>query len=184
MKRSALWQLLGLAFLLILSGCARVRHYTVVKDRIDQNLTAGNQGYLAGTAPQVQGERKTTRATYVTEVELPPWKKSAELKQKQQTKKPALSESIETEALVSEDDSAAQKSGGISESVPENLEKYTVQKSDTLQKISKKFYGTTKKWQKIFEANKDTLKGPNDIYPGQIINVPVQKLKEPAENLK
>jgi nucleoid-associated protein YgaU len=65
-----------------------------------------------------------------------------------------------------------------------NIQKYTVQKGDTLQKISKKFYGTTKKWTKIYEANKDIIKGPNKIYPGQAINIPVEPLKEPKENLK
>jgi nucleoid-associated protein YgaU len=67
------------------------------------------------------------------------------------------------------------------------MEKYKVQKGDTLQKISQKFYGTTKKWQKIYEANKDTLKGPDKLYPGRTINIPVDsagKLKEPSENLK
>jgi len=72
------------------------------------------------------------------------------------------------------------------------VEKYTVQKGDTLQKISKKFYGTTKKWQKIYAANQDTLKGPNKIYPGQTIDVPLdpeasqgaEALMETEENLK
>ena len=41
--------------------------------------------------------------------------------------------------------------------------KYIVQKGDTLQKISKKFFGTTKKWPKLYDANKDVLKGPRII---------------------
>jgi nucleoid-associated protein YgaU len=59
-----------------------------------------------------------------------------------------------------------------------------VQKDETLQKISHKFFGTTKKWTKIYELNKDTLKSPNKLYPGQVINIPVESLKEPKENLK
>ncbi|MDD2680209.1 MAG: LysM peptidoglycan-binding domain-containing protein, partial [Candidatus Omnitrophica bacterium] len=62
-------------------------------------------------------------------------------------------------------------------------QKYTVGKNDTLQKISKKFYGTTKKWTKIYEANKDVLSGPDKVYPGQELNIP-QELAEPKENLK
>ncbi|MCM8797444.1 MAG: LysM peptidoglycan-binding domain-containing protein [Candidatus Omnitrophica bacterium] len=63
---------------------------------------------------------------------------------------------------------------------------YTVQKNDTLQKISKKYYGTTKKWHQIYEANKDILKTPDRLYVGQILKIPVIKkeLKEPAEKLK
>ena len=53
------------------------------------------------------------------------------------------------------------------------FEKYTVQKGDTLQKISQKYFGTTKRWMKIYEANKDTLKGPDKIYVGQVLNIPM-----------
>jgi nucleoid-associated protein YgaU len=57
-------------------------------------------------------------------------------------------------------------------------------KGDTLQKISKKFYGKTNKWNRIYEANKDKLKSPNKIYPGQVIDIPVESLKKLQENLK
>ncbi|MCX7662077.1 MAG: LysM peptidoglycan-binding domain-containing protein, partial [Candidatus Omnitrophica bacterium] len=46
---------------------------------------------------------------------------------------------------------------------------------DTLQKISLKFYGTTKKWKRIFNANKDIIKSPDKIYPGQVINIPLEE---------
>jgi len=49
---------------------------------------------------------------------------------------------------------------------------YVVQKGDTLQKVSKKSYGTTKKWKKIFDFNAGVLKNPNKIYPGQKIKIP------------
>jgi nucleoid-associated protein YgaU len=71
-------------------------------------------------------------------------------------------------------------------------EKYTVAKNDTLQKISKKFYGTTKRWMKIYDANKDVLRAPDKLYPGQVLNIPAgpkvaaesNKMLEPQENLK
>ena len=49
---------------------------------------------------------------------------------------------------------------------------YKVKKKDTLQKISKKFFGTTKKWYAIYELNKDKLKSPDKVFPGQIIRIP------------
>ncbi|NQS99473.1 MAG: LysM peptidoglycan-binding domain-containing protein [Candidatus Omnitrophica bacterium] len=52
------------------------------------------------------------------------------------------------------------------------LQTYKVRKGDTLQKISQKFYGTTKKWSALFEANKDRLKSPDKVYPGQLLNIP------------
>ncbi|MCM8781059.1 MAG: LysM peptidoglycan-binding domain-containing protein, partial [Candidatus Omnitrophica bacterium] len=66
------------------------------------------------------------------------------------------------------------------------FERYTVQPQDTLQKISQKFYGTTKKWNKIYEANKDTLKSPDKIYPGQILEIPLEEssMQQFKENIK
>jgi LysM repeat protein len=49
---------------------------------------------------------------------------------------------------------------------------YTVAAGDTLSKISKQFYGDANKYMKIFEANRDTLKDPNLIQPGQVLKIP------------
>jgi len=49
---------------------------------------------------------------------------------------------------------------------------YTVQKGDSLSKISKTVYGDPMKYTTIFEANKPMLKDPNLIYPGQVLRIP------------
>jgi len=49
---------------------------------------------------------------------------------------------------------------------------YIVQKGDTLQKISEKFFGTTQKWKSIYDANKHILKSPDRIRPGQKLAIP------------
>lgn len=50
---------------------------------------------------------------------------------------------------------------------------YVVKKGDTLQKISKQFYGTTRKWRAIYEANRDVLKGgPDDLTVGAKLKIP------------
>ena len=51
---------------------------------------------------------------------------------------------------------------------------YTIQKGDTLQKISKKFYNSYSKWNRIYEANKATLKSPDIVSPGMKIKIPVE----------
>ena len=51
-------------------------------------------------------------------------------------------------------------------------EYYVVQKGDTLQKISEKFFGTTKKWKDIYEANRKVLKSPDRIRAGQKLVIP------------
>ena len=49
---------------------------------------------------------------------------------------------------------------------------YTVVKGDSLSKIAKDQYGDANKWRKIYEANKDLIKDPDLIYPGQSFRIP------------
>jgi len=49
---------------------------------------------------------------------------------------------------------------------------YTVVSGDSLSKISKHFYGDANHWRRIFEANTDSIKDPDDIYPGQTLKIP------------
>ena len=55
---------------------------------------------------------------------------------------------------------------------PAALKLYTVKAGDTLSKISKQFYGDGNAYMKIFNANKDKLKDPNMIHPGQQLVIP------------
>ena len=49
---------------------------------------------------------------------------------------------------------------------------YVVVKGDSLSKIAKREYGDANKWRAIYEANKDLIKDPDLIYPGQELKVP------------
>ena len=49
---------------------------------------------------------------------------------------------------------------------------HTVVAGDNLSKIAKKFYGDANKWKRIFEANRDILKNPDLIHPGQVLKIP------------
>jgi nucleoid-associated protein YgaU len=49
---------------------------------------------------------------------------------------------------------------------------YEVKPGDSLSKIAKNEYGNANAWPKIYEANKDILKDPNKIYPGQKLKIP------------
>lgn len=51
---------------------------------------------------------------------------------------------------------------------------YVVKSGDSLSKIAKREYGDAQQWPKIFEANKDILKDPDKIYPGQKLRIPPQ----------
>lgn len=51
-------------------------------------------------------------------------------------------------------------------------ENYTVAQGDHLMKIAQNKYGDETKWNVIYEANKETIKEPTKIYPGQVIVIP------------
>jgi LysM repeat protein len=170
---------------LALSGCV-ARTYNLTRDRVDQDISPamGNRGYIMGKAPEEVGERKTTRTTRVFELELG---------SKNKAQAPCPSTTPLAAASVEEPQMTQEAPEVQSEETNANYEKYTVGKNDTLQKISQKFYGTTKNWMKIYNANKEVLHEPNKLYPGQVLNIPAgqkvtgthsRKTKAPKENLK
>ena len=50
---------------------------------------------------------------------------------------------------------------------------YEIKKGDSLWKISKTFYGKGSRYNKIFKANKEVIKDPDLIFPGQKIRIPM-----------
>jgi ABC-type nitrate/sulfonate/bicarbonate transport system substrate-binding protein/LysM repeat protein len=51
-------------------------------------------------------------------------------------------------------------------------QQYVVKSGDTLSKLAERFYNSVTKWEKIYEANRDTLKNPNYIFIGQKLTIP------------
>jgi len=161
-------------------------------DRVDQEIK-GNRGMLRGTASTpAETTTKKTRKVYDLEIEMPSLLdfKNLEPRPKRKRKDIELSgnrgymhKSSDTRLKAQparkrslffgrkpKVDSSAQ----IKEKPAEVIEEiYVVKKGDTLQKISKEFYGTTKRWKKIYEANKKVLKGPDFIKKGQKLVIPM-----------
>jgi nucleoid-associated protein YgaU len=52
---------------------------------------------------------------------------------------------------------------------------YTVKAGDTLSKIAKEHLGDSNAYMAIFEANRDQLKDPNQIKPGQVLKIPATR---------
>jgi nucleoid-associated protein YgaU len=57
-------------------------------------------------------------------------------------------------------------------SFPVGAREYTVEAGDTLSVIARNYYGSHLKWEKIYQANKSTMKHPDYIYVGQKIIIP------------
>lgn len=50
---------------------------------------------------------------------------------------------------------------------------YVIKSGDTLSAIAKQFLGDASKYPAIFEANREVIKHPDKIFPGQKIRIPV-----------
>lgn len=70
------------------------------------------------------------------------------------------------EGVGSVDDKVAAKDGGTASQF------HTVVRGDTLSGISKKYYGTWRRYPEIFEANRPMLTHPDKIYVGQVLRIP------------
>ncbi len=55
----------------------------------------------------------------------------------------------------------------------QKVEYYEIQSGDTLWAIAAKFLGNGSKYPDIFEANREVIKDPDLIYPGQKIRIPL-----------
>lgn len=154
----------------------KVKTYTVEEARVDQNLEEGNRGYLIGRPQEIEGDRdrKLTRTKYVAEVDLGPDVENISKKKaaQQGTANLEIAEEPDSEAITEE---VVANEAPVQKSIfkePSKVVRYVVEKDDTLQKISKKFYGTTKKWKKIYDANANKIKSPDRIFKGEVLEIP------------
>ncbi len=182
-----------LALAVVAAGCSGVKAHTYVmtKERVDIEANPeGNAGYLKGGA--YQEPQKRTRKVYVLEmtkvlpegdVEKKVIEESSE--QSQATvrvvrrmstpeSRPMAPERGIVMPLI-EDEPSSLMPIPEAEPVLQEAVMYTVEQNDTLQKISKKFYGSYGKWMTIYDANKDKIKNPNFVKPGTVLTIPASQ---------
>jgi nucleoid-associated protein YgaU len=161
---------LGCVAVLAFSGCYTARTYVINKERVDQGIP----GQAANTPVK-------TRKVVVFEVI------------EKDKAHPALAAdgTAASSAVVSAPEKAGQNnfdlpqsSGSVEAPVavtaaPQN---YVVEKDDTLQKISKKVYGSYSKWTKIYDANRDVIKDPNFLKAGITLKIPALEMQTTTEN--
>lgn len=69
-------------------------------------------------------------------------------------------------------DSPSDIRADIKVSVEDYYHKHTVKSGESLSKIAKHYYDDANKYMAIFNANKNILKDPNMIHPGQELVIP------------
>jgi nucleoid-associated protein YgaU len=97
-------------------------------------------------------------------------------------KPPVQVAETKTKPVASEEKAkpVAKQIPAASDKAPTSIQKsgqqqYTVKAGDTLSKIAEHFYSSMGKWEKIFEANRESLKNPNYIYVGMKLVIPADR---------
>jgi nucleoid-associated protein YgaU len=49
---------------------------------------------------------------------------------------------------------------------------HTVRPGDTLSRLARQYYQDAGDWRRIYEANRDRIRNPDLIYPGQVLIIP------------
>lgn len=184
-----------LVFLFATGGCITTSVYE--KERVDQELR-GNLGYIGGEPPPVPViERPKARKVYEVEIELPPlneWPKrpwedkeiwgnrgyiqGSMIERPPEEEEPLWQEksqlSLQPEIVEDYQEIPEETGYPLIEDVPARHRTYRVKKADSLWNIAgyPEVYGDSLKWKKIYEANKDKIKDPDKIYPGQVLIIP------------
>lgn len=68
--------------------------------------------------------------------------------------------------------SSASKSSKQNKSTSKSSTSYKIKKGDTLWGLAKKYYGSGAKYTKIYNANKNIIKDPNELQIGRVIQIP------------
>lgn len=186
-----------------LLGCSvandiQVRSYKQDKKRVDQ-IVEGTVGNWENSPQAVPKQIKDTRKVYFLEfIKEPPAEPNLNyLINDEKTEAPVQQLPQEnTNKVVQNNFAGSAKNQGNSSGAKRKIEiptfedapvaknernqtaqkfvDYTVNKNDTLQKISMKFYNSYSKWPRIYEANKDVLKSPDVLKPGVNLKIPVE----------
>ncbi|OGX08970.1 MAG: hypothetical protein A2Z88_07525 [Omnitrophica WOR_2 bacterium GWA2_47_8] len=177
MFKSFLKIFFGFILLTAMTGCSyKLKAYSQVRDRVDIDMP-GSRGYAATGE---SATAKKTRRVYVVEfVKEPQEEKNPAPKAASSVKQDGLNyqtvESVPHFDVVDEEKGATAAQERPSYPVVDGYVQYTVEKDDTLQGISKKFYDNYSSWTKIYDANKEKIENPNVLRPGTVIRIPQEK---------
>lgn len=89
----------------------------------------------------------------------------------------ASGEALEKAVLLAGNVQGVEKVMAVTVKTPDEprVEYYEIVSGDTLSGIAKKYYGDAMQYPRLFDANKEVIKDPDLIYPGQKIRVPLDQ---------
>lgn len=97
----------------------------------------------------------------------------SEIETHRQTLNQELEETQQSYSQLAKELAKRKPAPGIVENVVINEpQQHIVRNGETLMHISKHYYGTTKKWRRILEANRETISDENQIRPGTLLAIP------------
>lgn len=96
----------------------------------------------------------------------------AQAKLEQMQRQKQVDELRERFARMQEERARRAEEAAQAQAEAEKPRTYVVKSGDSLSKIAKELLGDAKRWPEIFEANRDKIKDPNLIYPGQELLIP------------
>ncbi len=159
--------LCGISGILLAVGCrtpTRIATRITEVPRVDLELSGGNRGYLVGTPPEPK-RLKTTRQMIETDVEIPSF---------YQPKPPGVT--VRLDDIAAPETDAAREAGPVRVAAGvTSYDTYVVQKGDSLWSIAAKpeIYGKATRWRRIFDANRELLKGsPDRLRAGMTLKIP------------
>jgi nucleoid-associated protein YgaU len=150
----------------VAAGCrapTRVAAKITEVPRIDVELSGGNRGYLVGSAPEA-APAKTTRQMVEATIEIPSFYKP----------RPGASVPPPTEEFAPPETDAGADEAAAVQVAPATFDTYVVQKGESLWSIAARpeIYGKATQWRRLFDANRDLLKAPDQVKPGMTLKVP------------
>jgi len=141
-----------------------VKKFMLEKGINENHIKIVSRGKLDAVAPvtDIVGMQKDRNAQFmiaeVQEVMMPSPGKAQEMQAKQIEEGKFLIEKQET----------------IESQIKASTREYVVKKGDTLSKIAQEQLGRASRWKYIYELNKDKIKDPNNLKPGQKIIIPIE----------
>ncbi|MBF0122837.1 MAG: OmpA family protein [Candidatus Omnitrophica bacterium] len=142
-----------------------VKKYMLDKGITEDRIKIVSRGKLDAVAPirDVVGMQKDRNAQFmvaeVDEVEIP------------SNQTPPKDASLQ---IVEEGKYLVEKKEDVESEMKASTREYTIQPNDSLWKIAEKEMGNSKRWQYLYELNKDRIANPNKLKKGTVIIIPVE----------